>query len=221
MWKSARKLAPRALCALSLLTSLAAVADKPRDLQSEWWQWAMSIPGPVNPLTDISGQYCMVGQSGDVWFLGGVFGGGTASRACSVPQGVKLYFPVANVISFDAPNICGQVGSLSVAELRASSAGPVDGLTQVRATLNGVPVRTVKRTRSKVFPVYLPVDNLFAPYCGQTPVPSAIYPRSVDDGYYGEIDRLRPGTHTLQLFAADANGTSINVIYTLTVVPRD
>lgn len=214
-------LASGALYALSLLTSLDAVADDARDLQSAWWQWALSIPGPVNPMNDATGQACMVGQSGDTWFLSGSFNGGAASRSCSVPQGVRLFFPVANSINFDAPGICGQGNSISVADLRSFSAAFIDGLTQVEATLDGRRLNTVRRTRSKVFPVVLPGDNVFAPFCGSTPVPAAVYPRAVDDGFYGEIEHLGVGQHTLQLSASGAGGFSISVTYTLTVVPRD
>jgi hypothetical protein len=211
-----------ALAALTSLASLGAAANGSREpLGDDWWQWALSIPGPVNPLTDETGQHCMVGQNRDTWFLGGNFNGGAASRSCRVPQGVKLFFPVANSVSFDAPGVCGQAGSLSVAELRGFSADFINGLTQVSATLDGRPLRTVRRLRSDVFPLALPADNLFAPFCGSTPVPAGIYPRAVDDGYYGEIEHLGVGQHTLQLVASGAGGFSINVVYTLTVVPRD
>lgn len=209
------------LGALTLLTSLGAAADGARELQGAWWQWALSIPGPVNPLNDATGQACMVGQRGDTWFLGGTFGGGAASRSCSVPQGVKLFFPVANSINFDAPGVCGQGASISVADLRSAAAGFIDGLTQVEARLDGRALRSVRRIRSQVFAVALPGDNLFAPFCGATPVPAAIYPRAVDDGYYGEIEHLGLGQHTLQLGASGPGGFSINVVYTLTVVARD
>lgn len=46
---------------------------------ARWWQWALSIPSSVHPLSlkesaDPTGAaHCMVGQQGDFWFLGGVF----------------------------------------------------------------------------------------------------------------------------------------------------
>src|SRR5262249_53855422 len=68
-------------------------------LTGEWWQWAMSIPTSVNPLLDATGNNCMVGQRGSIWFLGGVNGGGSAERICSVPEGLPLFFPVINAIN--------------------------------------------------------------------------------------------------------------------------
>src|SRR5690242_13002564 len=63
-------------------------------LAAQWWQWAVSIPPSVNPLTDTTGQDCMVGQHGDTWFLGGLLGNpqepleepGVVERFCQVPS---------------------------------------------------------------------------------------------------------------------------------------
>ena len=47
-------------------------------LTIRWWQWMFSLPSSVHPLSqkasDPTGaNYCMVGQQGGEWFLGGVF----------------------------------------------------------------------------------------------------------------------------------------------------
>src|SRR5277367_2912325 len=66
-------------------------------LTGEWWQWAASIPAGQNPQSDPNGQFCMIGQRGDIWFLAGVLGGGPpVARACSVPENTALFFPVIN-----------------------------------------------------------------------------------------------------------------------------
>ena len=70
-----------------------AVPEPLSKLTAEWWQWAQSIPFDQNPQLDSSGQYCMVGQRGAIWFLAGVSGGGAASRACSVPENNALFSP--------------------------------------------------------------------------------------------------------------------------------
>src|SRR6266404_1942081 len=44
-------------------------------LTGEWWQWALSIPASQNPLLDTTGDKCMVGQRGPIWFLAGTFTG--------------------------------------------------------------------------------------------------------------------------------------------------
>ena len=43
---------------------------------AKWWQWLLSIPGPVNPNLDTTGANCAQGQSGPVWFLAGRFSSG-------------------------------------------------------------------------------------------------------------------------------------------------
>ena len=73
------------------------------ELTAEWRQWAYSIPTSQNPQEDATGQYCMVGQRGPVWFLAGVFLGwpGTITRTCTVPEGKALFFPVINQDAFN------------------------------------------------------------------------------------------------------------------------
>jgi len=190
-----------------------------RDLAAQWWQWALSIPAPVSPLLDdTTGANCMVGQRGPNWFLSGTFGGGTVSRTCSVPQGVTLFFPVVNAINFDTPGVCGQVGSLSVAELRGFSADFINSIDKVTATLDSKTVRPIQRVRSVVFAVALPEENIFdSDACS---VPSKIYPRAVDDGYYVMVDDLGVGQHVLQ-FTAKGAGFDLNVTYNLWVVAKD
>ena len=89
-----------ALC----VSSKVALADDHVDLSqlsARWWQWAFSIPTGQNPLTDQNGEDCMVGQRGSVWFLGTVVPvspSTKATRACKVPEGTTLFFPVINAL---------------------------------------------------------------------------------------------------------------------------
>src|SRR5262245_42961061 len=52
-----------------------------KELSAQWQQWRLSIPTPENPLLDPTGEHCMVGQRGAVWFLAGTSGGGAVTRA--------------------------------------------------------------------------------------------------------------------------------------------
>jgi hypothetical protein len=192
--------------------------DDASDLRhGQWVQWIYSIPASVSPFTDITGQNCMVGQSGSTWYLAPRLGGGTASRSCTIPQGVKLQFAVAGSAYVYAPGFCGDVAGVSDRDLRAIIAAFTDKV-KVNVTLNGEQVKA-KRQRSKVFATALPAENLFVPLCGASPVPAGIY-RTVDDTYYAEIDNLRPGVHTLQMVATNGTTFNQNLVYTLTVVPR-
>jgi hypothetical protein len=69
----------------------------------EWWKWALAIPTSENPMLDPTGANCHLGQQGPVWFLAGVWGGGTAERSCSVPTGKYIFFSIANVIWIQTP----------------------------------------------------------------------------------------------------------------------
>ncbi|MED5620116.1 hypothetical protein [Ideonella sp. BN130291] len=207
--------------ALAVAASMATGAWADDDVgelrDGKWVQWIYSIPASVNPNTDTTGQHCMVGQSGSTWYLAPHAGGGTVSRTCTIPQGVKLQFAVAGSNYVYAPGFCGDVSGVSDAELRAIIAGVTDKLS-VNVTLDGERVKA-RRVRSEVFATALPTENLFAPVCGSSPVPAGIY-RTVDDTYYAEIDKLRPGVHTLQMTATNGTTFNQNVVYTLTVVPK-
>lgn len=61
------------------------------DLTARWWQWVFSIPSSVHPLSEkdidpTGADYCMVGQQGHEWFLGGVFKTVDVSPANKQPQ---------------------------------------------------------------------------------------------------------------------------------------
>src|SRR5271165_4987692 len=194
-------------------------------LTAQWWQWALSIPTGQNPQEDPTGQYCMIGQRGDVWFLGGVFAGGPATRTCSVPEGKALFFPVINEVTINAPNVCGQRPENDAAPyLRQQS----------KAFIDGVPLSSVKvqvdhknapfqRIQSQVFEVALPEDNVFDAFCGGPgTVPAGIYSPAVDDGYYVLLPPLKPGRnpHTIHFQAEQpTQPMPTDVTYTITVVP--
>jgi hypothetical protein len=157
-------------------------------LSAEWWQWALSIPTSQNPQLDSTGEDCMIGQQGSIWFLAGVFGGGEATRTCSVPEGKELFFPVVNSVWFNTPNVCGQgPENIPVKDLRAFSANFIDGITEVSVELDGRSAGYVRRVRSRVFEVALPGDNVFDPLCNPDDVPAGIFSPAVDDGYYRDF----------------------------------
>lgn len=191
-------------------------------LTAEWWQWAFSIPAGQNPQTDPTGQDCMIGQRGDVWFLAGVFGGGSATRACSVPEGATLFFPLINSVFFNSPD-CGQNGqNFTVRELRKLVKPSIDAAQNLSIELDSTNVRknTLKRIQSNPFAVWFPQSNIYGPdACGPgQPLPAGIYSPTVDDGYYASIPPLERGPHTLQ-FHAESGSFLQDVTYNLTVVP--
>ena len=73
-----------------------AVRDQVRpgfeDLQARWWNWAAGQPSATNQVTDHTGEFCALDQTGDRWLLAGSFGT-TEERTCTVPEGRSLAGP--------------------------------------------------------------------------------------------------------------------------------
>ncbi len=63
---------------------------------ASWWQWAWAQPDATHPLSQTGAVDLASGQTGDVWFLGGAFAGGTYTRSGTVPVGTALFFPILN-----------------------------------------------------------------------------------------------------------------------------
>jgi hypothetical protein len=200
-----------------------AVADSFEQLTAEWWQWALSIPTPVNPQTDTTGQNAAVGQRGPVWFLAGVFGGGMVTRTCSVPEGTALFFPVINSVNINTPGVCGSPPTNTpVSELRKAPATSIDGATNLSVTVDGVAITNLRRVQSEVFAVALPEDNVFDTPCKRAHlgnVPAGVYSPAVDDGFYVLLPPLSVGNHALHFHAENPGQSFIqDVTYNLTVV---
>ena len=195
-----------------------AFAQSLEQLSAEWWQWALSIPTPVNPQTDTTGQNAIVGQRGSVWFLAGVFGGGTATRTCSVPEGTALFFPVLNGVGINTPKVCGQKGPLTVSKLRTMAADQIAGAANLSVTVDGVAIAIPPSVQSSVFAVAFPEDNVFdSPCAGLGGVPAGIYSPAVSDGFYVLLDPLSVGGHTLHIHG-ESQFTMQDVTYNLTIV---
>jgi hypothetical protein len=185
-------------------------------LDAEWWQWAFSIPFAVNPVIDATGEHCMVGQRGDLWFLAGSFAG-TATRSCTIPEGKTILVPAINTAQFDSPNLCGQDGtSLSVRQLRESAAAFIDAAANLSVTVDGRRQR-LHRLRSNVFEVTLPAANVYDGF-GLTPCPAGVYSPAVADGWYAGIPPLSKGAHVMRITGTSGDFV-VDVTYNLTVVP--
>ncbi len=216
--------------ALALLLSAASAMADPspkqnsaqlHKLSAELWEKMLSIPASTNPATDTTGQYCMVGQDGSVWFLVGGFTSGPIIRSCSIPEGVSLYFPVVNYLSYNTPNLCGQVGSLTAQQQRATCKKIIDTATGLLVEVDGKPVKKLSRVQSDVYTVAQPADNVFVSLCGgPSQSPAGIFSPGVDDGYYVLLKPLSVGPHTLHFKGTvTATAFSLDVTYKLMVMP--
>lgn len=195
---------------------------------AKWWQWALSIPlynpdngQPNHPLFD--GEDCSVGQSGQVWFLGGRFCEtgkecplpGTVERSCTIPKGKALFIPIVNaedsfVEETELAAYYGTTPLLTIEGMRTFLAGFMDTLTNLQLIVDGISVPDLKekfRVQSPVFDFTLPEplyngdpdkrNNVFtAIEPGNYPA-GTYYSQAIGDGFYVMLKPLPPGPHTI------------------------
>ncbi|MEW6207829.1 MAG: hypothetical protein AB1631_05640 [Acidobacteriota bacterium] len=189
---------------------------------AKWWQWALSIPAPENPLLDETGALCGSGQSGKVFFLAGVINvSGTATRNCVVPAGKALFFPILN---FEADNyVCVDPDTnLTIDELRDLAKSFMDMATDLECEVDGVPVEDLMgryRAVSPPFEITLPENNVF-PVAGCTDPFPLTFP-AVSDGYWVMLAPLSVGHHTIHFHGSlPSFNFTLDITYNLTVVAR-
>jgi hypothetical protein len=179
---------------------------------ARWWQWVLSIPAAVNPNLDSSGVQCAQGQTDDVWFLAGNFGG-TVARACTIPAGKPIFLPLINTVSFK-PN-----GNETLLTLRGLAAGFIDtvDVSQLTFTIDGqAVVRDLSkfRVRSPSFTVLAPSGGILPP--GQLTLPGNS-DSIVSDGYWMLLNPLPTGRHTIKWHAQTNSGFVVDVTYNLII----
>ena len=125
-----------------------------------------------------------------------------------------------NSVQINAPGVCGQTGSLNVAQLRNLAAPLIDAASNLQVTPDGKAVKDLVRVKSAPFATTFPVDNIFSDPCGGPgTVPGGVYSPSVDDGYYVLLKPLSPGSHKLSIHAESSGGILLDVRYILKVDP--
>jgi hypothetical protein len=180
---------------------------------AKWWQWVLSLPQDINPLTDQIGEHCAQGQNqtGPVWFLAGTFGG-SVQRTCTIPEGKAILFPVLN-----SGNVKTDP-SETEEDLRVTTKEAVDNPAILEASIDGVPLQNLHnyRTESPLFNVTLPEGNIFG-------VPE-LNSEAVSDGYWVMLQPLPVGDHSVNFRGADtaavAGGLVTEVTYQLTIAPE-
>jgi hypothetical protein len=185
-------------------------------LATSWWQCVFETPASENPLTDTTGQFAAVNQSGRVWFLAGNVGG-TTVRTITVPSGKALFFPIVNVFDVEDAIIAGGVKLFLVPQpvqvAQAFVSNVIATATSLSCEVDGspVPVTAANLEQSMPFSLHLPADNILG-------VPAGIYYPAVDSGYYVLLPPLSAGQHTIHWAGSITFfSLSLDVTYNITV----
>jgi hypothetical protein len=185
-------------------------------LATRWWEWALETPASENPLTDTTGQFAAVNQSGRVWFLAGN-PGGTTVRTITAPSGKALFFPIVNVFDVEDAIIAGGVKlflvpqPVQLAQMFVSNV--IATATGLSCEVDGSPVQITAANleQSTPFSVRLPDDNILG-------VPAGVYFPAVDSGYYVLLPPLSAGQHTIHWAGSITFfSLSLDVTYNITV----
>ena len=167
------------------------VEGKPSsDNANIWWQWTYTMPKDLSPVRDLTGEFCNVGQSGNVWFLAGGYGSSKIQRRCIIPEGKHIFFPVINMVYWPARDV-----SLTCENAKESAALNNDHLLSIEITLNEISAWNPANTR-------ISSENCFD-LLGLIPRdlnPAKVYPAATD-GYWVMLKPLPKGTHTLSFKA--------------------
>lgn len=201
--------------------------------QAQWYKWALGLPATNHPLANTSD--CSTGQSGPVWFLGGLFCSSfstcdfqSVQRSCTVPRGKALFVPILN------GNMSYIEGAKGLTERDLRQIAQWHG-AEMNASIDGRPVQHVEAYQickgtngcgTPEMPLFTftlaPHDNLFA-FIGETlnndgvtPVPDGLASESAADGYYLLIKPMPQGHHTLH-FRGVAGTFALDVTYNIFV----
>jgi len=175
------------------------------------------LPADHHPLFDTAD--CSEGQTGRVWFLGGTFTAlegppgtvvGEADRACTVPPGTALFFPIVNV-ECDTATIDGATET----ELRecANYFGDHIKTETLQVVVDGIAVDHLGlfRFESGLFSFGpLPEDNILT-------APVDTTGEAIGDGFYVMLRPLSRGTHEIHIegsvvFTAAEDGFDLQFI---------
>ena len=186
------------------------------------WQWLYSLPADRHPLFDTAD--VSVGQSGDVWFLGGTYTTttdtngvlhGAAVRDCVIPQGKSLFFPL-----IDAESSTAEGNGTNYAALLAHSKALIDGVDTLSCAIDGRVLSnlTSYRAASDLFTWGpLPTNNVFGDPAN---FPAGTTSQAVSDGYFLMVQPLSPGDHSIH-FTGGVPGFHLDITYNITVAPTN
>ncbi|MDC3960440.1 hypothetical protein KEG38_41690 [Polyangium jinanense] len=200
-----------------------------------WFQWAFAIPKAENPILDGP---CEGHQMGDVFFLAGNVGGQT-TRACAVPAGKAIFFPIVNSISWACPEYvdnpdltCEMLTSEPVAHDNASSFFN-DYEVTMTLEIDGNAIKDLddRRAHTATFddPTPNQAEDVFGTICSgpirenTCDVPVGSKRIAAADGYWVMLKPLPAGEHEVQftgkIVLSPDQTFELDVTYNLTVAP--
>ncbi len=168
-----------------------------------WWQWMLSIPAVENPQDAQGDVDCSLNNSGPVWFLAGGEAGKPAQRSCGVPAGKRLFFPVLNLLLYNAEgeNMTvadkrSQLGDFFGAGEPGAAASGYDGPRpcDLFATIDGQAVARLAPEARVQSPPFA-IDTGDGPFGF---APGLVDREAVSEGYWVMLPPLAPGAHTLR-----------------------
>jgi hypothetical protein len=181
-----------------------------------WVQWAYSFPLSHGPVSDLTGELAGLGQSGNVWFLAGTFGG-VAERTVQIPPGKALFFPIGEWSWVNLPDYGDNPWSpAQETYARGVLAEFVDDLENLTCQIDGREVRHIAAYRfdtppGEAFMQTMPDDNSFG-------IPAGTYGPCVADGYWLMLAPLSNGQHTIHFTASQGSfDFSLEVTYHITI----
>ena len=148
----------------------------------------MLAPDEENPVNDLTGSNCAVGQRGAVWFLAGGFGSTKVRRVCTVPAGRALFFPVINMAYWPRRGNT----AYTCPQAKAAAAVNNDAALDLFAEIDGVAIEQIKQHRvssEECFDIFSRVSPERRSYNG--------YPAATD-GYWLLVQPLSKSRHVLR-----------------------
>lgn len=197
---------------------------------AKWWQFAFGIPAAQNPLLAEQDYNCQIGQSGNVWFLTGVWGPPPIirTRTCTMPAGKYIFFPVANNVydnSIALPDGNLDWTDYSTEYMRKELAAQMNKVVGLTCKIDGqyVPFihSAIYRVQAPVFHYWLPPGNIFGLNVPTPPGKLGI-PGVVADGVYLMLKPLSPGSHVIQFtasFGTAPDAYRFDITYVIQVLP--
>jgi hypothetical protein len=188
----------------------------------EFWQWVFGIPAAKNPLLDATGAHCAERQVGNVWFLAGSALPGSIRRACTVPEGKALFFPLINIAYLSVLNDPPETRTPGYVRAAGRCTEPVS----IKVWIDGQRLPNPYRyftgptgSLSPLFNVQMPADNIFG--ADTTVIPELFLGPSAEQGYYLFLRPLSPGDHVIKWLAAGCTkGNVQDITYKLRIAPR-